>query len=36
MQIVPAHDLHAHDRIPDLPARLAPAPAPEDAKRPHR
>jgi len=36
MQIVPAHDVHAHDGIPDLPARLAPAPAPEDAKRPDR
>jgi glyoxylase-like metal-dependent hydrolase (beta-lactamase superfamily II) len=34
MQIVPAHDVHAHDGIPDLPVRLAPAPPPGDAKRP--
>ena len=34
MQIVPAHDLNAYDGIPRLPARLAPAPAPEAAERP--
>jgi glyoxylase-like metal-dependent hydrolase (beta-lactamase superfamily II) len=35
MQVVPAHDVHAHDGIPDLPARLAAAPAPGDTKWPH-
>jgi N-acyl homoserine lactone hydrolase len=34
MQIVPAHDGHAYDGIPRLPARLASAPAPEAAERP--
>ena len=35
MQIVPSHDVRAHDGIPDLPAQLAAAPAPGDAKQPH-
>jgi hypothetical protein len=30
MQIVPAHDRDAYDGIPHLPARLAPAAAPEE------
>ena len=34
MQIVPAHDRNAYDGIPRLPARLAPAPAPEAAEQP--
>jgi hypothetical protein len=34
MQIVPAHDLNAYDGLPHLPARLAPAPAPEAVERP--
>jgi hypothetical protein len=35
MQIVPAHDRDAYDGIPHLPARLAPAAAPESAEQPH-
>jgi hypothetical protein len=35
MQIVPSHDVRAHDGIPDLPAQLAAPPAPGDAKQPH-
>jgi N-acyl homoserine lactone hydrolase len=34
MQVVPAHDRNAYDGIPRLPARLAPAPAPEAADQP--
>jgi glyoxylase-like metal-dependent hydrolase (beta-lactamase superfamily II) len=35
MQIVPAHDVRAHDGIPDLPARPTAARAHGDAGRPH-
>jgi hypothetical protein len=36
IQIVPAHDVHAHDGIPDLPARSSSVPAPRGPKLPHR
>lgn len=35
MQIVPAHDRRAYDRIPHLPARPTPAATPEAAEQPH-
>jgi N-acyl homoserine lactone hydrolase len=35
MQIVPAHDRQAYDRIPHLPARLTPAATPGAAEQPH-
>jgi N-acyl homoserine lactone hydrolase len=34
IQIVPAHDRHAYDRIPHLPAWLTPAATPEAAEQP--